>query len=483
MEHDQCDSMAATHPHNTLKGDTAIHPAISQAETTRYYPQPTSVTVQSPTLMSKTVCPQSGWTPSLGWTPWGPGTKDGSMASGDAIAGAGLSASEPVYDEARAWYEEHWDPEIPVGHWWQLLASSGWGLPRWPADRFGRGLSHVEAHAADRARNDVGAFGPPSGVGVTLVAPTIFDHGPTELLDRFLPAIAHGRSMWCQLFSEPGAGSDLAGLATAAQRDGDTWVVNGQKVWTSGGHLAHWAVLMARTDPTAPKHRGISFFIIDMGQPGVEVRPLRDMTGDSEFNEVFLTDAVVHDGNLIGQLHDGWRVAMTMLAVERDLDAVGHDGGGDVLNAVDLTLPVGRVQHEQLHGTASSGFSYSSGSRKDNVTMAFIGDAAATDPVVRHIAVRAMIERRVLDWNGLRQVSPSAVKVQNADLCRDLRDLGFAGAGMPAQLGRPDQPDGGHFLKSALFAQGMAIAGGTDEIQRNIVGERVLGLPKEPRPD
>jgi hypothetical protein len=385
-----------------------------------------------------------------------------------------------IYGDARAWYAEHWNPEMPVGAWWKLLAESGWGLGWWPADRFGKGLTHPQSLEADRARDDVGAFGPPNGVGVTLVAPTIFEHGPNELLDRFLPAIVSGETMWCQLFSEPSAGSDLAAIGTSAFRDGDSWIINGQKVWTSGGHLAHWAVLMARTDPDVPKHGGISFFIIDMTQPGVDVRPLRDMTGDSEFNEVFLTNAVVHEADLIGGLNDGWRVAMTMLQVERDLDAVGHDGGGDVINDVDPNQPVGLVQHEQQHGLTSSGFSYATGSRKDEVTIGILGNATTADPVLRQSAVQALIERRVLDWNGAREVSASAVKVQNSELCRRLRDLGFAGAGMPAQLGSADQPDGGHFLKSALFAQGMAIAGGTDEIQRNIVGERVLGLPKEP---
>ncbi len=387
-----------------------------------------------------------------------------------------------VYDEARAWYEANWDPAMPVGRWWQTLADSGWGLSWWPNDRFGRGLSHHQSSIADRARRDAGAFGPPNGIGVTLVAPTIFHHGPERLLDRFLPSIASGEALWCQLFSEPAAGSDLAAVATSATRDGDTWIINGQKVWTSGGHLADWAVLMARTDATVPKHRGISFFIIDLHQPGVDVRPLRDMTGDSEFNEVFLTDAVVHHEDLIGELNDGWRAAMTMLSVERDLDAVGHDGGGDVINDVDLSRPAGEVQYEQAHGTESSGFSYSTGSRKDEVTMALVSDTVATDAVVRDAAVGAYMERQVLDWNGARQVNASAVKFQNAELCRRLRDLGFAGGGMATQLGRADQPDGGHFLKSALFAQGMAIAGGTDEIQRNIVGERVLGLPKEPTP-
>jgi alkylation response protein AidB-like acyl-CoA dehydrogenase len=369
-----------------------------------------------------------------------------------------------------------------VGAWWQFLAESGRGLPGWPADRFGRGLDDAGARAVDRARSDVGAFGPPGGIGVTLVAPTLFAHGPEALLDRYLPDIVTGRSMWCQLFSEPGAGSDLAGLATRATLDGARWTVDGQKVWTSGGHLADRAVLMARTDPAAPRHRGITFFVIDMHQPGVEVRPLRDMTGDAEFNEVVLDGAVVHQGDVIGALDDGWAPAMTMLAIERDLDAVGHDGGGDVINAVDLSLPVGEAQRQQAHGTDASGFSYCAGARKDEVTMRLVGPVLAGDPVLRQAAARAVVERRVLDWNGQRHVSPSAIKVQNARLCRALRDLGFAGGGPATVLGRADQPDGGHFFKTALFTQGMSLAGGTDEVQRNIVGERVLGLPKEPRP-
>ncbi|MFT7602273.1 MAG: alkylation response protein AidB-like acyl-CoA dehydrogenase [Acidimicrobiales bacterium] len=387
-----------------------------------------------------------------------------------------------VYNDAHRWYTANWDPDMPVGEWWKLLADSGWGFPWWPSNRFGQGLTHRDAHIADQARDDVGAFGPSNGIGVTLVAPTMFEHGPDDLLDRYLTDIAYGRTMWCQLFSEPGAGSDLAAVGTAAQQDGDQWIVNGQKVWTSGGHLADWAVLMARTDAEVSKHAGISFFIIDMAQAGVDIRPLRDMTGDSEFNEVFLTDAVVQKADLIGDLNDGWRVAMTMLQVERDLDAVGHDGGGDVINAVDLDASVGQVQQEQLHGTAASGFSYATGSRKDEVTHALIDAMGPADALLRQAKAQAVIERRVLDWNGVRQVSASAVKFQNAELCRRLRDLGFAGGGMATQLGRDDQPDGGHFLKSALFTQGMAIAGGTDEVQRNIVGERVLGLPKEPKP-
>lgn len=391
-----------------------------------------------------------------------------------------------VYDQAHRWYTTNWDPAMTVGGWWQAIAESGWGYPSWPVDRFGRGLEHADAVAADRARREVGAFGPPGGIGVTLVAPTMLAHGPDLLLDRYLAEIVAGRELWCQLFSEPGAGSDLAGLRTAAEHDGDRWIVNGQKVWTTGGHTADRAVLMARTDPSVSKHAGISFFCIDLHQPGVEVRPLRDMTGDSEFNEVFLTDAVVDDDDAIGGLSQGWAAAMTMLSIERDLDAVGHDGGGDIVNAVELSTPVGEVQAQQSAGITATGFSFTTGAVKDQVIadlLAADGNAGPADPVLRQRMAQVRIQRAVLDWNAERFVHPSIGKLANADLCRQLRDLGFAGQGMVAQLAQPDAIDGGRFLKTALFTQGMSIAGGTDEIQRNLIGERVLGLPRDPDPN
>ncbi|MDG2112536.1 MAG: acyl-CoA dehydrogenase family protein, partial [Actinomycetota bacterium] len=387
-----------------------------------------------------------------------------------------------VYDEAHAWYSANWDPSMPLGEWWTMLAETGWGYPFWPAGRFGKGFSHVGALEADRARDDIGAFGPPNGVGVTLVAPTLFEHGPELLLDRYLRSIATGEELWCQLFSEPGAGSDLAGLHTTAVRDGDEWVINGQKVWTTGGHTAQRAVVMARTDAAVSKHQGISFFCMELDQPGVEVRPLRDMTGDSEFNEVFMDDARVRHDDAIGGVNNGWRAAMTMLAVERELDAVGHDGGGDVVNVPDLTMAVGAAQSEQQTGADISGFSYTTGAVKDQVVADLLADVDRRDPVLRQAMAAARIDREVLDWNGAREVHPSLGKLGNSLLCRSLRDLGFSGRGMDAQLGRADAVDGGHFLKTALFTQGMAIAGGTDEIQRNLIGERELGLPKEPDP-
>jgi alkylation response protein AidB-like acyl-CoA dehydrogenase len=308
------------------------------------------------------------------------------------------------------------------------------------------------------------------------------EHGNEVLINRYLESIATGQEMWCQLFSEPDAGSDLAGLRTLAKRDGDRWIINGSKVWTTGGHASRRAVLMARTDPNADRHAGISFFIIDMKQPGVSVSPLKDMTGDEEFNQVSLTNAEVDHQDIIGELGEGWRVAMTMLQHERDADAVGHDGGGDVINQVDLNAPVGQVQRDQEKGGATSGFFYATGSVKDDVTFSLVNQlASGEDPVLRESVIKAKIHRRVLDLNARRELHPSVGKLLNAALCRELRDLGFV-SGPASQLADDDAIDEGHFLKSALFAAGMSIAGGTDEIQRNIIGERALGLPREPIP-
>jgi len=197
--------------------------------------------------------------------------------------------------ELAEWLEANWDPDLTVGAWWERLGMAGWAQPILPRDAYGRGLSFGDAQAVLRAIERFGALGPPMGLGLQLAAPTIAACGTREQVERFVPDIVTGRAAWCQLFSEPGAGSDLAGLATRAVRDGETWVVNGQKVWTSGAQLADMGMLLARTNPDVPKHRGITWLAIEMRQPGVEVRPLREMTGSSLFNEVFLTDATVAD--------------------------------------------------------------------------------------------------------------------------------------------------------------------------------------------
>ena len=235
------------------------------------------------------------------------------------------ATTEDVLDELRTFLEENWDPEMTVREWWSRLGLAGWSAPGLPTNAYGRGLSRNDAV---RVQGEIGGFGAlaaPGGLGLLLAAPTIANHGTQEQIDNYVRAIVTGEAAWCQLFSEPGAGSDLAGLTCRAERDGDEWIVNGQKVWTSLGHVADMGMLIARTDFDVPKHQGITWFSIDMHQPGVEVRPLVEMTGHAMFNEVFLTDARVLDSAIIGDRNNGWAVTNTTLMHERS--GLGAGGG------------------------------------------------------------------------------------------------------------------------------------------------------------
>ena len=229
------------------------------------------------------------------------------------------SASE-VRSELRAWIAANWDPELSLARWREMLADSGWACPAWPRGWCGRGLPPAAAAAVPAGLAEAGVPGPPEGVGVVLAAPVILEYAAEELKQRLIRATVTGELTWCQLFSEPGAGSDLAGLATRAEPDGDGgWVVTGQKVWSTGAATADYGLLLARTDPGVPKHSGISCFALPMRQPGVEVRPLRQMNGHASFNEVFLDGAEVPAGHMIGAPGAGWTVARAVLARERRL--------------------------------------------------------------------------------------------------------------------------------------------------------------------
>src|SRR5436190_12143980 len=239
--------------------------------------------------------------------------------------------TEPTWvDELRSWLVDNWDADLTVGEWWERLGMAGWAAPLLPVESYGRGMNRVDAMQVGRIIAAHGALGAPVGMGISLVAPTITTHGTRAQIDRYLPDIVSGKKWWCQLFSEPGAGSDLAGLSTRAVKDGDVWVVNGQKVWTSGGHWADLGMLVARTNPAAPKHQGISWFAFDMHQPGVEVRTLREMTGGTMFCEVFFSDAIVRDDARIGDANNGWQVANTTLFHERSGMGAGGDRGARV---------------------------------------------------------------------------------------------------------------------------------------------------------
>ncbi|NBQ89688.1 MAG: acyl-CoA dehydrogenase, partial [Betaproteobacteria bacterium] len=222
-----------------------------------------------------------------------------------------------VCAELREWLAAHWQVERSLVAWRHLLIDSGWGMPHWPREWHGRGLPVALLPAIEAEFEAVGAVGV-ARIGIRLLAAaTLLEHGSEDHKRRFLRRILSGEDTWCQLFSEPGSGSDLAGATTRAEFDGTRWVVNGQKLWTTSAHHAHWGLLLARTDWDAPKHQGLSFFVIDMHQPGVEVRPLKQMNGYASFNEVFFTNALVPAENQIANTGDGWKVAMTTLAHER----------------------------------------------------------------------------------------------------------------------------------------------------------------------
>ena len=397
-----------------------------------------------------------------------------------------------VAEQVRQWLAEHWDPERPLPEWRAILADSGWGCPTWPTEDYGRGLPAELAPVVTAAFAEVGAVGPASGSAMSLAAPTILEHGSDELRRRLLRPIITGEHTWCQLFSEPGNGSDVAGLTSHARRDGDEWVVNGQKVWTTGAHRAAYGMLIARTDWDVPKHRGITYFAFPMRQAGVVVRPLRQMNGYSSFNEVFLDDARVSADDVIGAVGEGWRVALTTLAHERGLSPARHGAGAGG------TGPSGRTAREAAAEAAEYAKTYvwypQRAGRPDLVPVQAAARGVSADPVVRQVAAALAARERVARWNGERARAARAAgrpPGPEGSLAK-LAGSGIAAAsaaahtlvgGPAAMLAGPGSPAAGMVAEVLVSVPGASIAGGTDEIQRNIVGERVLGLPKEPQVD
>ncbi|HJU29408.1 MAG TPA: acyl-CoA dehydrogenase family protein, partial [Candidatus Binataceae bacterium] len=222
-----------------------------------------------------------------------------------------------VRAEVRDWLKANWAPEMSLVEWRSKLADSGWGMPQWPREWYGRGLPAGMVRVVEEEFAAAGAVGAAKTGVRLLAAATLLEHGTDAQKKKFLRRIITGEDSWCQFFSEPGSGSDLAGATTRAELNGDFWIVNGQKVWTTSAHHADFGMLLARTDWDAPKHEGLSFFVIEVRQPGVEVRPLRQMNGHASFNQVFFTDARIPAENLVGRVNEGWKVAVTTLAHER----------------------------------------------------------------------------------------------------------------------------------------------------------------------
>ena len=344
-----------------------------------------------------------------------------------------------------------------------------------PEGSGGLGAPPVLQREVDRRLRSVRAPGPDSRTffGLTMAGPTVVTHGDPALKDRLLRPMFTGEDAWCQLFSEPGAGSDLAGLAARAVRDGDEWVISGQKVWNTLAHIADRGMLVARTDPEAPKHKGMTYFALDMHAPGVEVRPLRQMTGEAEFNEVYMTEVRVPDADRIGDVGEGWRVAMTTLSNERT--TIGGGGGPPGKGTGAIAEAVRIWAEEPGPRTAVA---------KDRLIQLWIEAEA-----LRLTNIRAGQARRI----GNPGPEGSIAKLMFAEVNKRIYDLCVELLGADAlidydytdrrseQLGLVGPP--GSSRKMFLRSRANSIEGGTSEIQRNILGERVLGLPGEPRTD
>ena len=350
--------------------------------------------------------------------------------------------------------------QLDLDQWWIRLADAGYATPTWPQEYGGLGVSPRVGGAIART---LGQYRVPrftNPVGVDLAGPAILHWGTEEQKQRLLRPIARHQEIWCQLYSEPGAGSDLASLATRAVRDGDGWIVNGQKVWTSLGDIASFGLLLARTDPDVPKHQGITCFLMQICEPGVTVRPLRQLTGDAEFCEVFFDDARVDDSMRLGDVNDGWRVTHTVLMHERSSNA----GGGSA-----------------LPGTVTG----------RSVTALIKRHAPIEDANLRQRLVQAYIEERLLSLTNQRAAARrragqppgpegSVSKLFFSEHTQRLQNLAVDLEGPAAQA----WSDGDRWLQNTVWSflrvRSKTIAAGTSEVQRNILGERVLGLPKEP---
>jgi alkylation response protein AidB-like acyl-CoA dehydrogenase len=389
-----------------------------------------------------------------------------------------------VRAQAAAWLAEAWDPELSLREWRIRLADTGWGCPTWPRKWCGRGLPAAAASVVTEEFARVGAVGPPGGVGVSLAGPTILEHGSDELKERFIRPTVTGEIGWCQLFSEPGAGSDIAGLTTTAEPDGDDWVVSGQKVWNTSAHHADFGMLLARTDWDVPKHRGITYFILPMRQPGVEARPLRQMNGHASFNQVFLDQARVPAGNVVGAVGGGWTVALATLAHERRLAAVAAPPPASAGRALrEAAQEWDRVMAPYRWYPQRAG-------RPDLVIERAIAAGRDTDPLVRQEIVRLITLAWSARWTAQRAAAARAAgrppgpegslaKLASSNVARAAARVHALIAGPAGMLAGADDPTGGTVSEVLLSVPAVSIAGGTDQIQRTILAERILGLARE----
>ncbi len=377
--------------------------------------------------------------------------------------------------EVSGFVAAHWRNDMSLRSWWALLADAGLAKPTWPIGYGGRGLSKQDANVVGEALALAGVISPAmGGVGSGLAAPTILDVGTDSQIAKYVRAIADGTESWVQLWSEPGAGSDLPSLSASAVVDGDEWVISGQKVWNSSADVADRAMLLARTTPGSTGHAGITYFILDMHQTGVDVRPLIDMVRESHFNEVFLTDVRVSTADVLGNVGDGWSVVHTTLGHERK--SVTSRGARNAINvqsggvAGNLDRTVGELVAMVRNKPAAN-------DRKFALPWRTMLDLARihgcnSDPVIRQQLVGYYTMNNLFRWSGQRW-HPSITKLWNTQVCQASRELSLNIVGANGMLLN-------EVSNAALRSPGARIGGGTDEIQRNTLGERALGLPREP---
>ncbi|KAB8192127.1 dehydrogenase [Nonomuraea phyllanthi] len=365
---------------------------------------------------------------------------------------------------ARAWLQANvpadghpeTDPIATAKEFMAKLHDAGYSGITWPRQWGGQGLTQAEerAFAAESRGHALPTYVFSIGLGMT--GPTLVDRGTDAQRERFLRPLLRGEEIWCQLFSEPGAGSDVASLQTRAERDGDHWIVNGQKVWTSVAHHADWGLLLARTNVDVPKHKGLTMFVVDMHHPGVTVRPLKDMSGRANFNEIFFDDVPIPDEHRVGEVDDGWSVAVTTLLHERLSISAGVGMGGQKDDPTSL---------EALRTSVDTG-----------------------DPLVRDELVELHIRDRALALFNQRLAQETEAGIfpgaRGSAAKLLLAELTMYRADLATRLAGPESVLGDHPLARAIsMAPGMSLGGGTNEIMRNIVGDRVLNLPPEPRVD
>ena len=376
----------------------------------------------------------------------------------------------------REWLEKNAEPKsnkkkedfadiefLDVAREWQKKKyDAGWAMLHWPKEYGGIAASPIERiiWAEEESK-----FNVPRGIfeiGLGMCGPVMMQYASDEQKERYLPAMAEGTEIWCQLFSEPSAGSDVAGLRSKAVQDGDNWIINGQKVWTSGAHFCDYGILVVRHDPNLEKHKGMTFFFVDMKSPGIEVKPIKQITGGSSFNEVYFTDVVIPDSQRLGAIGDGWKVAITTLMNERL--AVGDANGADVKEAFNWAKKQDDSGESLINNRA---------------TRESIADWYCEANGLKNTKLRTM---SALSKGETPGPEASITKIVSANKLQDIGNFGIDSLDMAGML-RTDDNEIQSFQNAWLGAPGLRIAGGTDEILKNIISERVLGLPQDKRSD